>query len=336
MPAPLEVSDGTAPVIMRLIGAERAFAADDPDAVVWAFYSETLDRLNAEVLPTVHGPTRRIGFERILDNGQREQFLGLDVRSLEHIPEGLCGWELSRDALSTWRERGGHVQLVARRLVRWMWLHDALDHTILPLGEFAVTGHSPHASEFHINIHAYAVPRDEPLDDAIRLVDYDPLWPARFEEFAAWLREALTQQVALRIEHYGSTAIPGIRAKPIIDVLVEVPSFAKAREHAFKVLNRPEWESWWCIDHIIFMRRDPLTGTRTHHVHLVPPGHREWQSLVFRDHLRSHPEDARRYAALKHHLATQFGNDRERYTEEKTEFVREILERAGNVSNPPM
>ena len=141
---------------------------------------------------------------------------------------------------------------------------------------------------------------------------------------AGWLRNIVSPDIALRIEHYGSTAIPGIPAKPVIDILMEVPSFTEARRNLIPLFNKPECEYWWYDEHMVFIIRDRSTGLRTHHIHAAPKGHQVWQGLAFRDYLRTHPEDARRYATLKYKLAESHGNDREAYTDLKADFVNEI------------
>jgi GrpB-like predicted nucleotidyltransferase (UPF0157 family) len=178
--------------------------------------------------------------------------------------------------------------------------------------------------DFHISANAYCV-RDGGPDDEVQLADYDPLWPERYEEMAAQLRDSLGPDLALRIEHYGSTAIPGVPAKPVIDIHVEVPSFEAARRSAVPIFDRPEYEYWFYSDHMVFIVRDDFMGRRTHHIHVAPSTSRIWEGLVFRDHLRTHPADAARYVALKRALAQRYATDRERYTEAKTEFVHEVL-----------
>ncbi|HET6487804.1 MAG TPA: GrpB family protein, partial [Spirochaetia bacterium] len=139
-----------------------------------------------------------------------------------------------------------------------------------------------------------------------------------------WLVSILGPETALRVEHYGSTALEGIPAKPIIDILVEIPELDLAMPSIVPRLNDPFWEYWWYKDHLTFIRRDRLGGTRTHHLHMAPRGHAVWQGVAFRDYLRSHPRDAARYADLKRRLAGDFRDDRERYTDRKEAFVREI------------
>ncbi|MBI5960368.1 MAG: GrpB family protein [Chloroflexi bacterium] len=163
--------------------------------------------------------------------------------------------------------------------------------------------------------------------DEVILVEHDPAWAQQFEQIAACLRKSLGP-LALRIEHYGSTAIPGIPAKPLIDVLVEIPSFDEARSRLIPLFNRPEWEYWWYKEHMMFIRRTGIGGPRTHHLHIAPKDHPLWEGLIFRDYLRDHPDDAAQYAALKQQLAADFSSDRERYTQAKTDFVQQILAKA--------
>jgi GrpB-like predicted nucleotidyltransferase (UPF0157 family) len=184
-----------------------------------------------------------------------------------------------------------------------------------------------------ISANAYVQPGAPEADgDEVALIDPDPTWSSQFQEMASWLRRRLGPEVAQRIEHYGSTAIPGMSAKPVIDILVEVPSFDVAKRHVVPALNDPQWEYWWYSDHMIFIRRERPMGPRTHHLHLAPRGHRLWEGLAFRDYLRVHPEAAARYAALKRELAQSYRDDREAYTQAKTAFVRQVTAEALSVN----
>jgi GrpB-like predicted nucleotidyltransferase (UPF0157 family) len=120
-------------------------------------------------------------------------------------------------------------------------------------------------------------------------------------------------------------------AKPVIDVLVEVPSYDDARRVLIPALNDESWEYWWYTDHMIFIKRDMVTGKRTHHIHIAPPGHRLWEGLAFRDYLIAHPETAGEYAALKQELAALFRTEREKYTDAKTAFIRAITDKARGI-----
>jgi GrpB-like predicted nucleotidyltransferase (UPF0157 family) len=172
--------------------------------------------------------------------------------------------------------------------------------------------------------------------DDIQLVDYDPRWPERYAAEAALVRSALRPDLVSSIEHIGSTAIPGLCAKPIIDILVVVRSLALAREVAVQPLVRLGylfWEANPKPDHLFFVKGlPPRSSQRTHHVHLAEAGSSPLRAIIFRDFLRSHPLDALRYSTLKQDLALKFRNDREAYTDAKTAFVAEILSRAGAAS----
>jgi GrpB-like predicted nucleotidyltransferase (UPF0157 family) len=158
----------------------------------------------------------------------------------------------------------------------------------------------------------------------IYVVPYDASWPARFDEERAALARVLSPWLAGPIEHIGSTAVPGLVAKPVIDIMAAVASLDASRP-AFAALAalhyvyfpyRPELH-WLC---------KPSDDVRTHHLHLVPFGSPLWHDrLRFRDRLRSDPRVAAEYAALKLELATRYEFDREAYTDAKEPFVRRIL-----------
>ena len=166
--------------------------------------------------------------------------------------------------------------------------------------------------------------RDEPIS----LVPYDATWPRQFEEERERLMRVLAPWLAGPIEHIGSTAIAGLTAKPVIDIMagvLDLESSLAARE-AVSPLGylyfpyRPEVMHWFC---------KPSPTRRTHHLHLVPVGSQLWsERLAFRDYLRAVPSAAEDYAALKTALAVEHRHDREAYTDAKGPFVRSILERA--------
>lgn len=157
--------------------------------------------------------------------------------------------------------------------------------------------------------------------------DYDPSWPERFEILRSRISAALGSRAAA-IEHVGSTAVPGLAAKPIIDIDVLLRSktdLPRAIECLTAIgyvyqgdLGIPGREAF----------RAPASEFR-HHLYVCPPDSQAcWQHLAFRDHLRSHPEDARAYGLLKRSLASCYGSDRDGYTQAKTEFIEAILRRA--------
>ena len=159
----------------------------------------------------------------------------------------------------------------------------------------------------------------------VHIVPYDPAWPALFLEEEALLRRALGDWLAGPIEHVGSTAIPGLVAKPVIDIMAGVESLEASRGAiaAASQLDyvyfpyRPDLMHWFC---------KPSPAFRTHHLHLVPVNSRLWiERVAFRDYLRGDSAAAAEYAALKLNLARQFEFDREAYTDAKTPFVQRII-----------
>lgn len=162
-------------------------------------------------------------------------------------------------------------------------------------------------------------------DEPVRIVPYDPEWPARFEQERAALETAIGPWATGGIHHVGSTAVPDLDAKPIVDILVGVRDLEEARE-CFEPLAQldymyapflPDEMHWFCKPH---------PSRRTHHLHLVPAGSRRYlDELAFRDRLRADPEVAEEYAVLKRALASRFEQDREAYTDAKSEFIHRVL-----------
>lgn len=168
----------------------------------------------------------------------------------------------------------------------------------------------------------------------IRLVPHDPAWPARFEAEAARLRVALGAR-ALRVEHVGSTAVPGLAAKPVIDIQVSVPALDRFADDAAALAMLGYLHvSLGDFDAVYPFFQKPERWPSTHHVHLCAAGSdEERRHLAFRDALRADPALAAGYAALKAELARRHGGatlaERERYSLGKTEFVCAALARAG-------
>jgi GrpB-like predicted nucleotidyltransferase (UPF0157 family) len=162
-----------------------------------------------------------------------------------------------------------------------------------------------------------------------QIVEYDPNWPRDFEFEAQRLYRALGR-LAARIEHIGSTAVPGLHAKPIIDIQIIVRDETATRQcrpillvHGYTEETAP----------IRFFHR-PAAWPHSHHVHIREDGSFEARRLrVFRDWLRTHPEDRDAYGTLKLELAAsadlQRLDERVRYSHAKAAFVREIERRAG-------
>jgi GrpB-like predicted nucleotidyltransferase (UPF0157 family) len=163
----------------------------------------------------------------------------------------------------------------------------------------------------------------------LEIVPYDPAWPAAFEREAARLRRGLVA-LALRIEHNGSTSVPGLAGKPVIDIQVSVASLqplaAYARPlEALGYRHVPHADDAFCP----FFHR-PSRWPHTHHLHVVQAGgDEERRTLAFRDHLRRHPGAAREYEELKRGLAQRIeGSDRaarEAYTRGKAAFIERMV-----------
>lgn len=177
---------------------------------------------------------------------------------------------------------------------------------------------------------ADGVPAVNKPDASVEVVDHDGSWGTQFEAEAQELRNVLAP-VGPRVEHIGSTAVPGIPAKPTIDVLVLVDDVEDVLVYrdALKALGyeyRPA--SLTSSDDQLFFRKVAASGKRTHHLHVVarrsPKGH---EYLAFRDYLRTHGSEARAYAALKLDLAERFATERMRYVDEKARYVDELMER---------
>jgi GrpB-like predicted nucleotidyltransferase (UPF0157 family) len=159
-------------------------------------------------------------------------------------------------------------------------------------------------------------------NDTIHIVGYNPNWPALYEQERAVVAAAFGE-IAAEIHHVGSTAVPGLSAKPIIDIMVAVTHLAPPEEYAGKLEPLGyEYHDSEEAGRIFFRKGLP----RTHHVHVVERG--SWtlqRHLLFRDYLRAHPQAMRQYAQLKQELAIRFEFDRKAYTQAKTEFVESII-----------
>ena len=173
----------------------------------------------------------------------------------------------------------------------------------------------------------------EPLgleSKAVRVVPYDDRWPSLFQAEAGRIAAALARfgVPPLAIEHVGSTAVPGLAAKPILDVAAGRPSGITPAAYI---------EVFESLDYVYrgdgglpgreFFRRGVL---RSHHVHLVEHAGAHWNRYIrFRDTLRADPSLRDAYADLKHSLAMRFPRDREAYIAGKSEFVERVLSRGG-------
>jgi GrpB-like predicted nucleotidyltransferase (UPF0157 family) len=168
----------------------------------------------------------------------------------------------------------------------------------------------------------------------VTIANYSPLWPRKFAEEQSRLAAQLP--AAAIIEHIGSTAVPGLAAKPVIDILIGLPDFDLADELVPRIVSMayeyvPKYETELPLRRFFRKERD---GIRTHHIHMVGIGTDFWnRHLLFRDHLRAHPEIAAQYAALKLALAERDWRDVNEYADAKTEFIRRIEDEAARQSD---
>jgi GrpB-like predicted nucleotidyltransferase (UPF0157 family)/predicted acetyltransferase len=166
--------------------------------------------------------------------------------------------------------------------------------------------------------------------DQIKIVEYNPEWPTDAENEISKLRSLLPASKIIDIQHVGSTAIPGMASKPIIDIQIAVKSLEEMKMIAVPILHKIGYEFWYDNpdpERLFFVKGMPPFGEkRTHHVHIVEANSTHWKDkILFRDYLISHPEMAQEYQQLKKYYSEIFANDREAYTNAKGEFVNRIL-----------
>jgi GrpB-like predicted nucleotidyltransferase (UPF0157 family) len=193
------------------------------------------------------------------------------------------------------------------------------------VGERAKPGSPPVVSDE--DLQAVTIGERKPHDGPVTLVEYDPAWPELFEREARRIRTVLGDAV-VRIEHTGSTSVPGLAAKPIIDITLIVPdsadepAYAPPLEAAGYVLRirEPDWH-----EHRLF--KGPDTDVN---LHVFSPGSVELERMVgFRDRLRTHDDDRALYERTKRELAARTWRHVQHYADAKTAVVEEIMARAG-------
>lgn len=173
---------------------------------------------------------------------------------------------------------------------------------------------------------------DRVVKEKIEIVAYNSQWVNSFKKEAIFLKNKFPK-IIKRIEHFGSTAVPGLAAKPVVDILVEITTFKEVREKIVPVLTVLGYDYFWRPEfdkppmYAWFIKRDKK-GHRSHHIHMVKKNSKLWERLYFRDYLRKYPQVAKKYGELKTALVSKYANDREKYTKEKTEFVMKITEKA--------
>ena len=166
--------------------------------------------------------------------------------------------------------------------------------------------------------------------ERIEVVVYDPCWPELYAQEVAGLHEALGASL-VALEHIGSTSVPGLAAKPIVDIQAVVRSVADA-QNAAPALAALGWDQGvFALDPEtrLYFKKRSAEGVRTHQLHVYAPDHPAASAhLLFRDYLRAHPEEAALYAALKRELAERFHADRLAYNDAKTAYVKAVVAKA--------
>ncbi|MCX6565975.1 MAG: GrpB family protein [Candidatus Aminicenantes bacterium] len=177
--------------------------------------------------------------------------------------------------------------------------------------------------------------------EEVDVVPYDPRWPILFEMERNHLRACLPLELIGRIAHFGSTAVPGLPAKPIVDILAEAADLAATRRKIVPILEGQGYDYFWrpSFDddrppfYAWFIKRD-ASGKRTHHIHMVERDSELWDRLLFRDYLINHPGTAREYGALKMRLGEMHRGDRVAYTRAKTDFIVAVTRKAKESTGP--
>lgn len=163
---------------------------------------------------------------------------------------------------------------------------------------------------------------------SVKLVPHSGEWQKRFEEEKARIVSCLRGRIAT-VEHVGSTAIPGVPAKPILDIAIGIPEIGDVWEYV-EAFERVGYEyrgdRGGSEDHALAKGPE---GSRTHYAHIVSLDGSKWKEYVqFRDYLRTHEEMRRKYAVLKSGLAERYASNRHLYTEGKQEFIGQVIEMA--------
>ena len=164
------------------------------------------------------------------------------------------------------------------------------------------------------------------MEDPIVIVDYDANWSHQYEQEKSQVITALGDSIA-DIQHIGSTSVPGLAGKPVIDMLLGLKQIPPSPTQVLSLENLGYlYLSEFGIPERHYFRRGM---PRTHQIHAVRIDSGFWQRhILFRDYLRVHPQAAQEYEALKRKLAVEFSHDRDRYTDSKTPLIEQILMQA--------
>lgn len=165
----------------------------------------------------------------------------------------------------------------------------------------------------------------------IQVVPYSEHWVELFKSESVLIRQTLESGIALKIEHFGSTAVEGLSAKPTIDILVEIPPLTEAlKEQIISKISTIGYQFIWRTDEKVpymhFVKGYTPDGFRgdVFHIHMGDKNHALWDRIFFRDYLRQNRQVAAEYEILKKTLAKKYKYDREAYTNAKSDFVKRI------------
>ncbi len=159
--------------------------------------------------------------------------------------------------------------------------------------------------------------------EAIEIVEYEPRWATTYRQEKEIISVALKQEF-IDIQHIGSTSVPGLSAKPIIDILIAVNKLNTPEKYSRHLQKIGYQYIYYAenIDRLFFRKGTP----RTHHIHIVEyDSWTYWRHILFRDYLLAHPETAQHYEQLKRKMALKFKTDRDAYTNSKTAFIESIV-----------
>ena len=171
----------------------------------------------------------------------------------------------------------------------------------------------------------------------VELVDHDPDWKTIYKEEKKRILNVVEEKdIIAKIAHFGSTSIPNIKAKPYIDIIIEIPEKLLFNDEVIKLFEGlgytyfkvPEREH--IAAYMSFGKGYNLEGLKEqiYHIHMCPKDNYMWQQINFRDYLIQHPEHAAAYEKLKTDLALRHKNDRGAYVNAKTDFIKQTLEMA--------
>lgn len=169
----------------------------------------------------------------------------------------------------------------------------------------------------------------------IEIVPYNEQWDSLYIDEKTRIENTLTNEIALRIKHFGSTAVRGLSAKPVIDILVEIPPLTEIlKNEIIKAMETIGYNFIWRTDdeapYMNFVKGYTPEGfeENVYHVHIGDKTHSLWDRIHFRDYLRENPDVAKEYENLKIELAKKHKYNRETYTQAKTEFITRITKMA--------